>query len=213
VTQGFSFEDFLTRARARLHNAPPPEQNTIGDAATDPSLAPFIVPGPPRPAAVLIGITEGADPTVILTQRTAALRAHAGQIAFPGGRIEEGEGPVEAALREAREEVGLDPEAVAPVAFLDAYRTTTGYRVVPVLATVQPPASYAPDPAEVDEVFEVPLAFLMDPANHRTDSREWKGMMRRYHVIPFGSRYICGVTAGILKNLHARLYGPWHERS
>jgi 8-oxo-dGTP pyrophosphatase MutT (NUDIX family) len=209
VTPPFALDDFVARARLRLLADPPDDSRMIGDAVTDPSLAPFIAPGPPRPAAVLVGVTDRPEPTVLLTQRTAALRAHAGQIAFPGGRIEDGEAPVEAALREAREEVGLDPADVEPIAFLDAYRTTTGFRVVPVLALLRAPLALAPDPAEVDEVFEVPLAFLMDPANHRTDSREWKGMTRRYHAIPYGPRYIWGVTAGILKNLHASLYGPW----
>ncbi|MDE2445356.1 MAG: CoA pyrophosphatase [Alphaproteobacteria bacterium] len=160
-----------------------------------------------KPASVLIGIVNrAAGPTVLLTQRTAHLSSHAGQIAFPGGRRDEGETALQAALREADEETGLKPEFVTPLGYLDGYLTVTHYLVTPVVALVREGFSLQAHAHEVDEIFEVPLNFLMDPANCQTHSREWKGMVRHYYVFPHGERYIWGATAGMIRNLYDRLY-------
>ena len=162
-----------------------------------------------RAAAVLIGLVprpEGA--TVILTQRTAGLRDHAGQIAFPGGKIDPADAtPADAARREAREEIGLSSDRVAVLGHLGAYLTRTGFRIVPVVARVDPPFALRLNPAEVVEAFEVPFPFLMDPANHRLAEREWLGKTRSFYSIEFGERRIWGVTAGILRVFYERLQG------
>jgi 8-oxo-dGTP pyrophosphatase MutT (NUDIX family) len=145
--------------------------------------------------------------TVLLTQRSHALSHHAGQIAFPGGRIEPSDAsPLAAALRETEEEIGLTREAVTPLGYLDPYFTGSGYRILPVVAIVTPPFALVIDPAEVDEAFEVPAGFLMDPANHLWHLREREGRTRGHYAMPFGERYIWGATAGILRNLYEKLY-------
>ncbi len=162
-----------------------------------------------KAAAVLVPIVDRPDgATVLLTKRAAALRTHSAQIAFPGGKIDaEDASPVETALREAEEEIGLSRRHVTPLGFLDAYLTGTGYRIVPIVAAVDPWFSLAINPGEVDEAFEAPLGFLMNPANHLRHGREWKGIYRSYYAMPYGERYIWGATAGILRNLHDRLFG------
>ncbi len=161
----------------------------------------------PRPAAVLVPVVGHADLTVLLTQRTEHLPSHAGQISFPGGKMEKGDhDPVATALREAQEEIGLDPSFVEPLGFLDAYRTGTGYRIVPVVALVHEGFTLALDANEVADAFEVPLAFLMDAQNHATHVRSWRGVERRFYAMPFEQRYIWGATAGIVKNMHQRLF-------
>jgi 8-oxo-dGTP pyrophosphatase MutT (NUDIX family) len=161
----------------------------------------------PKPAAVLVPIvTRSEGLSVILTQRTATLSKHPGQIAFPGGRIDAGETAVAAALREAEEEVALARAFVEPLGFLDGYLTITGYLVKPVVAIIRDGHTITKHDAEVADVFEVPLDFLMDMQNLRIDSREFKGVQRHYYVFPFGERYIWGATAGMLKSLHDRLY-------
>lgn len=161
-----------------------------------------------RRAAVLIPVVdrpEGA--TVILTRRTAHLPAHGGQIAFPGGKVEAGDAtPVCTALREAREEIGLSGSFVKPLGLLDCYHTSTGFNVVPVLAAIRLGFSLTPDGTEVDEIFEVPLEFLMSPENHERRTVYWQGRMRNFHAITYGRYYIWGATAGILHNLYERLY-------
>lgn len=166
-------------------------------------------PAPHRPAAVLVPIMDhDAGPTVLLTRRAAHLSHHPGQIAFPGGRVEAADnGPLGAALREAHEETALDPARVEIVGRLDAYITVTGFRVEPFVGVITPPVALRPDPSEVDALFEVPLAFLMDPANHQEGVRERDGKHRPYFAIPYGDYYIWGATAGILINLHAVLEG------
>jgi 8-oxo-dGTP pyrophosphatase MutT (NUDIX family) len=163
-----------------------------------------------RPAAVLVPIVARRDgPTLLLTRRPASMRQHSGQIAFPGGKIDRGDGgPLGAALREAEEEVGLARDAVTPLGFLAPYFSTTGYRITPVVAEIAPGAPLTLNPAEVQEAFEVPFAFLMDPANHRLDGREWQGAFRTYYAMPYGDHHIWGVTAGIIRMLWSRLYGP-----
>ena len=160
-----------------------------------------------RPAAVLAPIVARSEGmTVLLTQRAAGLRAHSGQIAFPGGQIDPGESPLEAALREAREEIGLEPRLVEPLGWLDPYLTGTGFRIAPLVALIDPALSLTLNALEVDDVFETPLAFLMDPANHRLEEREWQGRRRKFYVMPHEGRYIWGATAGILRNLYERLF-------
>lgn len=160
-------------------------------------------------AAVLVPIVLHPEaPTVLLTQRAAALRSHSAQIAFPGGRVDATDGsPLVAALREAEEEVGLAPCKVRAVGYLDAYLTGTGYRVTPVVGLVEPPLALTINPHEVEEAFETPLAFLLDPANHQRHGREWKGRYRTYYAMPHGDRYIWGATAGMIRNLYERLAG------
>jgi 8-oxo-dGTP pyrophosphatase MutT (NUDIX family) len=161
---------------------------------------------PLTPAAVLLGlVARPGGPHVILTQRTAHLRDHAGQISLPGGRIEpDDEGPAAAALREALEEIGLDPAKVELLGGLRPYDTITGFRIHPIVGWIEPPVELTPDPFEVAEVFEVPLSFAVDPVNHRRDSYERNGQLRHFYVLPYQQRHIWGATAGILVNF-ARL--------
>ncbi len=166
-------------------------------------------PGPLTRAAVLVPLIDRrTGMTVLLTQRTANLNDHAGQISFPGGHIEpEDESPLAAALREACEEVGLPSERVEPVGRLDDYETRTGFLIVPIVGIVAPPFPLKPDPVEVAEVFEVPLSFVLDPRNHRIESRVYKGHKRQFYVLPYEGRYIWGATAGMLVNLSDVLTG------
>jgi 8-oxo-dGTP pyrophosphatase MutT (NUDIX family) len=212
----FTEAGFRRLAAQRLHAAPsdsvfdPRTGRTWvrGDWDLNPEMmADFAVMPPPRQAAVLIPIVARAELSVLLTQRTDTLPTHAGQIAFPGGKLEEGDvSATHAALREAEEEIGLDPALVEPLGFLDGYRTGTGFMVTPVVALVRLHFTLVPDPTEVADVFEVPLRFLMDVANHQKHAREWLGRQRHFYAMPYQSRYIWGATAGILKNLHERLF-------
>lgn len=161
-----------------------------------------------KDAAVLVPVVDDPDGAkVILTQRTATLRKHSGQIAFPGGGIDESDvSPEEAALREAWEEIGLQPDFVETVGRLPQYLSGTGFRIIPVLSVVRRGFVIKPNPDEVDAVFEVPLSFLMNPDNHQRDSRLWQGIVRHFYVMPYGERYIWGITAGIIRTLYERLY-------
>ena len=161
-----------------------------------------------KDAAVLVPVVDDPDGAkVILTQRTAKLRKHSGQVAFPGGGIDESDvSPEEAALREAREEIGLAPDFVETVGRLPQYLSGTGFRIIPVLSVVQRGFVIKPNPDEVDAVFEVPLSFLMKTNNHQRDSRLWQGIVRHFYVMPYGERYIWGITAGIIRTLYERLY-------
>ena len=162
---------------------------------------------PLTPAAVLFPIVlRDAGHTVLLTQRTAHLKDHAGQISFPGGRVEaEDQSPIHTALRETEEEIGLSRERVEIVGYLPEYRTGTGFCVTPVVALVQPPFDLQPDPFEVAEIFEVPLAFLLDPANHQRHSLHYRGALRNYFAMPYGDYFIWGATAGMIRSLSERL--------
>ncbi len=156
---------------------------------------------------MLVPVIARGDVTLLFTQRTDHLPAHAGQIAFPGGKMDDGDdGPVATALREAHEEIGLDPALVEPLGLLDPYRTGTGYLITPVVALIEPGFRLSLNRNEVVDAFEVPLAFLMDARNHQTHGRVIGGRERRFHAMPYGERFIWGATAGILKNMHERLF-------
>lgn len=156
-----------------------------------------------RDAAVLVPLVDRVEgPTLLLTQRTAHLAAHAGQISFPGGGVEPHDiDPIATALRETEEEIGLPRSHVRVLGRLDTYITRTGFRVVPVVAHVRPPFTLTPDPNEVDAIFEVPLTFILNPASRVRESREFMGAQRHFWAFPFGERYIWGATAGMLVNL------------
>lgn len=159
-----------------------------------------------RPAAVLVPVVNRREAlTVLFTRRTAHLHDHAGQISFPGGRAEDGEIPLDTALRETAEEIGLTRDRVEVLGHLSDYTTVTGYRVTPVVGLIQPPFDLAPDDFEVAEVFEVPLAFLLDPANHQRNQLIHDGLERHYYAMPYGTYYIWGATAGMLMNFYAYL--------
>lgn len=175
-------------------------QRTRGDHDLNPGLW---AEKPLTAAAVLVPIVAHPDQlTVLLTRRTPHLHDHAGQISFPGGRVNaEDDSPVATALREAEEEVGLPRARTDIVSRLDTYQTRTGFEIVPVVGIVQPPFDLTVDPNEVAEAFEVPLDFIVDPANHRRDSRVFQGAERHFWAMPFGTYYIWGATAGMLVNL------------
>jgi 8-oxo-dGTP pyrophosphatase MutT (NUDIX family) len=159
-------------------------------------------------AAVLIAVTDRPQPGIILTVRREHLRTHAGQVAFPGGRLDPGENAVTAALREAHEEILLDPEAVQVVGTIEPYRTVTGYVVTPVIGVVAPDLALEPHEHEVADLFEAPLDFLLDPANQRRASALFGGRTRHYYEIIWNDRRIWGATAAMLVNLSRRL--QWH---
>ena len=181
-----------------------------------PRVSDFALNGPPpgaavsaqaRPAAVLAPIVaRRSGLTVLLTLRSPDLRSHSGQVAFPGGKVDEGETPAQTALREAEEEIGLEARYVEPLGWLDPYLTGTGYRIAPLVALVDPDFRLTINPNEVAEVFEAPFAFLMDVSNHRVEETEWQGGTRKFYAMPYQGRYIWGATAGILRNLHERLF-------
>ena len=206
-------KDFFDRVRCRLSlDVPqalhdPSALAARGDLDLNPETWAKAGVAAVKPAAVLIPVVDRATPTVILTERTADLPSHAGQIALPGGKIDGDETAAAAALREAEEEIGLAPGLVEPLGYLDLYLTFSGFRILPTVARVAPAYALTLNRSEVAEAFEVPLAFLMGPQNHQRHSRDWKGITRHYYAIPFEDRYIWGVTAGILRNLYERLYG------
>lgn len=199
--------------RRRLARTPPARRRVLGleqgwlhgdDPARD-ALTAAITQR--TPAAVLVGVVERpSGPTVLLTRRTEHLRDHAGQISFPGGRIEPGDAsPAAAARREAEEEIGLDPATVEVLGELVPYDTVTGFRIHPVVAWLQPPLGLRLDPFEVAEIFEVPLRFVADPANQRRHSYRRGALTRGYYVLYYQGRFIWGATAGILVNFSSLL--------
>jgi 8-oxo-dGTP pyrophosphatase MutT (NUDIX family) len=202
---------FRRLAETTLSKTAPVADPNAPDIPSDFDLSPELVPeiarAPLASAAVLIPIVVRAELTVLLTQRTEGLRRHAGQIAFPGGRMEPTDrDAIATALRETQEEIGLDPSFVEPLGYLDAYRTGTGFRIFPVVGLVREGFTLKLDAREVADAFEVPLAFLMNADNHRTETRAWRGQERRFYAMPFEQRYIWGATAGIMKNMHKRLF-------
>jgi 8-oxo-dGTP pyrophosphatase MutT (NUDIX family) len=205
----FRFDEDEFRSRAGRLFPAPPDVPRRSDDDLNPDARIIAQGVTPRPAAVLVPVVaRPAGLSLLLTQRTDHLSRHAGQVAFPGGRIDAGdEGPVAAALRETEEETGIARHFVEPLGFLDTYLTGTSYRVVPVVGLLRPGFTVTPHAGEVAEVFEVPLAFLMNPAHHETHSREWQGRQRHYYAMPYEGRYIWGATAGMIRNLYALLYG------
>ncbi len=179
-----------------------------GDHAIDAHSARLDPHRPLVDAAVLMPVVDhGNGATVLLTQRTDHLSSHAGQVAFPGGKIDPDDAtPEAAALREAEEEIGLTRDFIDPVCDLDVYVSNSGFRITPVLATVRPGFKLTLNPGEVADAFEVPLAFLMAPGNHRRASRIHEGLRRTFYEMPWENRYIWGVTAGILRQVYERLY-------
>jgi 8-oxo-dGTP pyrophosphatase MutT (NUDIX family) len=211
----FNSAEFFARARGRLRFEIPPALTDAsivppsGDQGTDRMLEIIAREQPIRPAAVLIAVVDHPQPTVLLTQRAAHLNDHAGQISFPGGKIDPTDAtPLDTALREAWEEIGLAREFIDPIGYLDLYSTGFGFRILPTVARVRPGFTLRISEGEVDDAFEVPLAFLMDAANHQVHSKEFRGIMRSYYAMPFADRYIWGATAGMLRVLYERICRP-----
>jgi 8-oxo-dGTP pyrophosphatase MutT (NUDIX family) len=208
----FDSAEFFARARARLRFDVPPgltDASVVppsGDQGTDRMLEIVAREQPIRPAAVLIAVVDHPQPTVLLTQRAAHLHDHAGQISFPGGKIDpQDASPLDAALREAWEEIGLEREFIDPIGYLDLYGTGFGFRILPTVARIRPGFDLRISADEVDDAFEVPLAFLMDAANHQVHNKEFRGIMRSYYAMPFQQHYIWGATAGMLRVLYERI--------
>src|SRR6201996_7456347 len=195
----------LEQLRARLPQTP---QAVALRDDIDMDLAPQAAPAPPVKAAVLLPIVLRDEPMLLFTRRTASLARHSGQVSFPGGRAEDGDlSPVETALRETFEETGIDPGHVTLAGYLDRYLTGTGFDIQPVVGVLAPGFALKPDPREVAQVFEVPLAFLLDPANRRRESRQIEGRERRFHAITWQEHEIWGATAAIIVDLVSRLDG------
>lgn len=192
--------DLAARLRDALFQVPSPSRFVRDEGVGDEELT---------PAAVLFPIVDReAEPTVLLTQRTAHLKDHAGQISFPGGRCESSDSsPAQTALREAEEEVGLLPAHVDIVGYLPEYRTVTGFCVTPVVGLVTPPFDLRLDAFEVEEAFEVPLAYLLSPANHQRHALHYRGQLRHYYAVPYGDHFIWGATAGMIMALYRALSG------
>ncbi|MDR3461300.1 MAG: CoA pyrophosphatase [Beijerinckiaceae bacterium] len=210
----FSPRDVYARIEARVPMALPAQALDVlhlpsdGDhSLNDWVVAPEFLSAS-RIAAVLIGLVERGDALhVLLTKRAGALRVHSGQIAFPGGKMDASDAsPAATALREAEEEIGIPAGRIHVLGYLPPYLTGSGFRVVPVLARIDTPFEPVLNPGEVDELFEVPFAFLMNEANHELRQREWKGKPRHFYAMPYGERQIWGITAGILRALYERLY-------
>jgi 8-oxo-dGTP pyrophosphatase MutT (NUDIX family) len=205
----FDVAELRRRGRSRLAQNPPQiavsQPSVRGDFATAGFELPKQTLEAARPAAVLVPIVARDTPTVLLTERAHGLRKHSGQIAFPGGKIDRpGESPLDAALRETREEIGLDPARIELLGYLDFYYTGSGYRIAPVVSLVLPPFDLLLNPDEVTSAFEVPLEFLMLPGNHDRVVRERDG--RQFYAMPFEDRYIWGATAGMIRLLYEKLY-------
>lgn len=204
--------DWASLVRVRLAGSAPrhaPEDWMV-PGLFQPGDARRLLPSDPVPAAVLIPLVARSDPTVLFTQRATQLRNHAGQISFPGGRIEPGDrSPAAAALREAREEIGLDERFVSVIGYLPDHVVISGFRITPVVSFVQPGFELALARQEVEDTFEVPLGYLFDPANHRLNRRaDLAGEQVEFREIPFGARTIWGATAGMLHTLYRLCAGP-----
>jgi len=205
-------QEFFRRARERLTFDVPPGLTdagiipATGDVGSDQVLAIIAKEKPVRPAAVLVPVVDRAEPTVLLTQRSPDLPDHAGQVAFPGGKIDPTDPtPLHAAIREADEEVGLKAEFIEPIGYSELYGTPFGYRILPVVARVRPGFTLKINHGEVVDVFEVPLAFLMNPANHKLATRQFRDITRSFYEMPYGDRYVWGATAGMLRILYERI--------
>jgi 8-oxo-dGTP pyrophosphatase MutT (NUDIX family) len=194
--------------RARLLEEP--AALPLDPKRSDYDLNPDFEPAAPRelaPAAVLVPVVRRADPTVLFTRRTEHLARHAGQVSFPGGRLHQDDASlVVTALRETREETGIDPELVDVAGFLDPYETGTGFAILPVVGILEEGFSLRPNPQEVAEIFEVPLAFFLDPANCERGTGEWQGRMREYYAFRYKHHYIWGATAAIIVSLRDRIH-------
>jgi 8-oxo-dGTP pyrophosphatase MutT (NUDIX family) len=211
-----SLHDFVARAKERLSLKAPANLDAPasleelteqqGDHQVAKNMAEVLADKPFRPAAVLMPIVARETPTFLLTRRAEKLATHSGQVAFPGGRIDEGDrDPADAAMREAMEEIGLAREFITPLGYLDPYLSGTGFRIVPVVALVRPGFTLKLNPSEVVDAFEVPFDFLMSPDNHLRHNREWRGLIRSYYAMPYGEHYIWGATAGMIRRLYERL--------
>ena len=203
-----SLELIRNRIRERAHLW---EAQADGDFQLNPDLREAVIENAKKPAAVLLGLVErDGDARLILTKRTENLANHSGQIAFPGGKIDPEDVSAEAAaLREAREEIGLDAGEVEVIGRLPDYHSGSGYIIAPVIAEVRSSAGFEINPGEVEYLFEVPLAFLMDRRNHQLGSRVFRNVERHYYEMPYGEHYIWGVTAGMIRVFHDRVLG--HE--
>ena len=195
-------EHGLEGLRPRLLREPPVLPPHHGDYDLNPALKPDAA-RKLAPAAVLLSIVARAEPAILFTQRTDTLSRHAGQVSFPGGRADEGDvSLVQTALRETKEETGIDPSFVTVAGFLDAYETGTGFAILPVVGLLTEGFALDPHAGEVAEIFEVPLAWLLDEANRETGEREWQGKPRRFHAFRYNGHYIWGATAGMLLTLY-----------
>lgn len=208
---------FRAHASPLLNRAPSTRVLTAPSAATvqpsdfdlNPGLERDLARNKPlKQAAVLVPVVARQPLTVLFTLRTEHLASHAGQVSFPGGKIDDSDASATAtAIREAEEETALPENAIEPLGFLDTYRTSTGYSVAPLVSLIEPGHPLRPNPGEVADIFEVPLAFLMDPDNIALHARMWLGRERHFYAYTYENRYIWGATAGILNNMRERLFG------